>query len=287
MKRHLYSTGLGVFVVILAILSCNLPAGNQAVASTPPSQVDVQLAVLQTLTANAILNMPVQPVQETPSITASATEIPSPTLSPTPSVPLVTVSADTNCRTGPGKVYDYLGALLAGEQTEVVGWDGTGEYWYVKNPDKPGGFCWLWGYYATVTGNTSALPVYTPQPTPTQVPAFVFSYDAIGIGPGYQCLMFDVKNTGDLTWESYTLSIFDHTQGKTAVTAGDDFIKYDQWCTAAGSLSSLSAGESGTASVTTFLANNPAGDHIDATLTLCSENGQSGQCLTQTISFTF
>lgn len=84
----------------------------------------------------------------------------------TPSVPMVSVSVDTNCRTGPGKVYDYIGALLAGEKAEVVGKDAAETYWVIKNPDASGN-CWLWGYYATVSGNTDNLQVYAAPPTPT------------------------------------------------------------------------------------------------------------------------
>jgi hypothetical protein len=242
---------------------------------------------MQTLTAVAILNQPVQTQQATTVSTETASLTPSPTLSPTSSLTLVTVSMDTNCRSGPGKVYDYLGALLAGEETEVVGWDGAGEYWYVKNPDKPGDFCWLWGHYATVTGSTTALPVFTPQPTPSPVPAFAFSYEKWGVGPGYQCLLFNVENTGGLTWESYSLAVHDTTHGDTGTTSGNEFTAYDQWCTITGSLASLAVGKSGIASVTTFMTHNPSGDHFDATLTLCSANGLGGQCLTKTISFIF
>ena len=39
-------------------------------------------------------------------------------------------------------------------------------YWIVNNPDRPGE-CWLWGQYASVSGDTSSLPVRTPPPTPT------------------------------------------------------------------------------------------------------------------------
>jgi len=79
---------------------------------------------------------------------------------------MVTVSVDTNCRTGPGVVYDRVGGLLVGEQAVVVGKYSAGNYWIINNPDSSG-TCWLWGQYATVTGNTAGLPEYTPPPTPT------------------------------------------------------------------------------------------------------------------------
>jgi len=48
----------------------------------------------------------------------------------------------------------------------VVGKYSVGNYWIINNPDSSG-TCWLWGQYATVTGNTAGLPEYTPPPTPT------------------------------------------------------------------------------------------------------------------------
>jgi len=76
------------------------------------------------------------------------------------------VSENTNCRTGPGVVYDLVGALLVGEQAVVVGKFSAGNYWIINNPDAAG-TCWIWGQYATVSGNTAGLPEYTAPPTPT------------------------------------------------------------------------------------------------------------------------
>ena len=97
-----------------------------------------------------------------PSLTATVTQ------TPVPPVPLVSVSLDTNCRSGPGKIYDWIGALLVGEEAVVVGRSGDGQYWIIENPDQ-NGECWLWGNYASVTGPAAGLPIYTPPPTPTPV----------------------------------------------------------------------------------------------------------------------
>ncbi|MCH8095078.1 MAG: hypothetical protein IH953_10845, partial [Chloroflexi bacterium] len=86
---------------------------------------------------------------------------------PTPPVPMLSVSLNTNCRTGPGRSYDYRGALLVGEAEEIVARSSVPNYWYITNPDRPGEFCYLWGEYATVVGNTKALPEFTPLPSPT------------------------------------------------------------------------------------------------------------------------
>ncbi|MCB2202828.1 hypothetical protein KQH56_02360 [bacterium] len=123
------------------------------------------------------VDAPVQSMDEPAVATNTQTLIPSMTLTPTitqtPTLdtPVVTVSVDTNCRTGPGKVYDYIGALLNGESAEVVGVSMDGQYWIIKNPDQ-NGECWLWGNYASVMGSTDGLPKFTPPPTPT--PAFIW-----------------------------------------------------------------------------------------------------------------
>ena len=101
-----------------------------------------------------------------PSLTLTPEGTPTMTLTPTLGVPMVTVNRNTNCRTGPGEPYEIIGALLVGEEAEVVGISSDGGTWIIKNPDGEGE-CWLWGYYASVAGPTQGLPVRTPPPTPT------------------------------------------------------------------------------------------------------------------------
>jgi len=101
---------------------------------------------------------------------------PPPTHTPTPVVPTIEVSIDTNCRSGPGKVYDMIGALLVGETTEILALGSVPNYWVVDNPDYPGHECWLWGQYATVSGDTSHLPIHPALPTPTPAPGSIRGY---------------------------------------------------------------------------------------------------------------
>jgi uncharacterized protein YgiM (DUF1202 family) len=87
----------------------------------------------------------------------------------------VSVWVDTNCRSGPGAAYTYLGALLVGESTEVLGRNAAWTYWIVRNPDQPGGTCWLWGQYATLSGNPTGLPVYSTPTLLTATPTYTVS----------------------------------------------------------------------------------------------------------------
>jgi len=91
------------------------------------------------------------------------------TLTASPSIPVVSVSVGTNCRSGPSKSYDVLGVLLAGKTAEVVGKNTETNYWIIKNPESSG-TCWLLGEYATVSGNVAALQEYAIPPTPTPHP---------------------------------------------------------------------------------------------------------------------
>jgi hypothetical protein len=146
--------------IILGISGCNLPSQSPGTATAQSNAISTATALALASTANT----PV--VTEIPSNTPLPTETPTITPTFTPSVPMVTVSQNTNCRTGPGVVYDLNGALQIGEQAVVVGKYTPGNYWIINNPDAAG-TCWLWGQYATVTGNTAGLPEYTPPPTPT------------------------------------------------------------------------------------------------------------------------
>src|SRR5512132_2711076 len=103
---------LPVFIVLLvATLACNLPAGG-------PPMVTAEREV--SATSEVLVEVPITGATETltsvPSPTATFTLTPTPTitLTPTSAVPTVSVSENTNCRTGPGVVYDLVGALLIG-----------------------------------------------------------------------------------------------------------------------------------------------------------------------------
>lgn len=153
---------------LLLFASVLLPGCN-----LPSSGGGDQQAVSQTLTA--IANGAPQPGPGIPSETPGPTTIPTQALTSTPTIPVVSVSQNTNCRSGPGIQYDLISSLLIGQTAEVVGKNsGVPNYWVIKNPEGSG-TCWLWGQYATVAGNTAALPEIpvppTPTPSPTATPA--------------------------------------------------------------------------------------------------------------------
>ncbi len=277
---------IAVVVLLIASLACASPTIS---ISTPDPNL-VGTAIVQTVAA--ALTQTAQPLipdtgSESPTATFTPTFTPTLTLSPTPLftatplVPQITVSVATNCRVGPGKIYDRVGALLVGEVAEVFGMDPTGTYWYIRNPDS-GGYCWLWGEYATLVGNLSALPIYTPPPTPTPVPALEASYDGLETCAGWW-VDIRLKNTGGVTFRSVSITLRDTTNDTVLSMSADSFTDNDG-CTGSSTRDTLSPGDSRVVSTPAF-AYDPTGHNIRATVTVCSNKGVSGLCVSQVINF--
>ena len=159
-----------ISTALLFILACTLGSSQPATQAPLSVNPGVATSVEQTLRASGVF-MATPVYTDTPTLTPLPTLTPTPAFTATPTIPLVSVSVNTNCRSGPGKVYDYLGALMVGERAEVVGKHTPSNYWIIKNPDGIGN-CWLWNQYATVSGNTTNLQEYIAPavPTPT-IPA--------------------------------------------------------------------------------------------------------------------
>jgi hypothetical protein len=212
--------------LLLATLACT-QSGTPA-----PDPNFVNTAVAQTLvaiqTGGAPSVTPLVPTStftpEPPTITPTTTLSPTPVFTVTPSVPLISVSVATNCRVGPGRVYDRVGALLVGETAEVIGRNPAGNYWYIANPDVRDGFCWLWGEYATLVGNTQALPVFTPPPTPTPVPAFGATYSGLESCNNTWWVEFRLENTGGIPFRSMLLAVADPSTN-TTVSSTDNAVR--------------------------------------------------------------
>ncbi len=160
--------------LLLTTLACNFSDTTPSPAPEVPNGNIIATSVALTIEAGGQLPPTVAEIPSplptmTPAIPPTMTFTPTIALSATPSVPMASVSENTNCRTGPGKVYDYIGALTKGDIAEVVGKNTASDYWIIENPDR-NGTCWLWGYYATVVGNTANLQEYAVPPTPTPAP---------------------------------------------------------------------------------------------------------------------
>ena len=156
---------LACTLIASTIVACNLQNPGQ-----PNLSVDDQAATIiaETLQAQAQNGGDV-PITATFSPVPEATSTPTArvTITPTYSVPMLTVQESTNCRTGPGQDYEIVFTYLKGKKLEIVGSYPQENYWLVKSAESPGGVCWLWGEFVEVTGSYAAVPSVTPPPTAT------------------------------------------------------------------------------------------------------------------------
>ena len=285
-------------VFLLASMACSVPA-----VFTPDISV-INTAVAETVIAGLTQNVPQATfppsleatptavltfTPEPPTFTPTASLTVTPSFTPTLSIPLISVSVDTNCRNGPGKVYNLEGALLVGEVAQVYGRDPTNNYWYIRNPDSPPEFCWVWGKYATLIGPAPLLPVFTPPPTPTATstplpsPSFNAGYAGLDTCTGSWWVEIKLKNTGSTLLKSVEISVKDKVTDIVLVNLADGFTNLDG-CLAKTTKDTLKAGDIYLLSAPAFVY-NPTGHKLVVTITLCSDTGQQGMCATNKFNF--
>jgi hypothetical protein len=283
-------------VASLAALQTEVAVMETSTFSAQPSIADTLPATQPALPSATSELPPPASLTPTPTLTFTASFTPSQTPSSTASIPLVSVSVQTNCRSGPGAEYDLLGVLPVGQTAQVLGQDPNSGYWIIRLPSNPAIICWLWGQHSTVLGNTAGLPVYAPPPTPTlKVTAtptvtstpqasFVVIYSSTTECSGAYLIKFRITNNGNKTWESNRIIVTDQTTGETQTIARDEFPLYNG-CDRASYDINLDPGEVGI-STSAGLSANPAGDSLTATIRVCSKDGMAGTCQEKTITFT-
>ena len=296
--RTFKRTPLLVFCILLGVLACVAPGisqvtpndGGTSDAQTVQAIVEATQRVNATAFAQASQTATFTLTPEPPTLTPTETLTATPVPTTTPLVPQISVSVPTNCRVGPGKIYDMVGALLVGVTVQVYARDPTGTYWYIHNPDSPKDFCWVWGEYATLSGLTSIVPVYTPQPTPTPTftptpaPDFDASYDGLVSCATSWWPQIDLDNTGSVIFRSVAIIVKDTVTSTSVSDTSDEFVNNSD-CTSSTSKSKLQPDKSLTISSPAFTY-NPTGHKLRVTVTLCSDTGQNGTCVTDSFNFT-
>src|SRR5258708_16376980 len=191
-SKLFYLLTIGVFV----LSSCNLPGNNITVELTASPEPSTATATQTKV-----------PPTETPTITATETLTPEPSATFTPEIPKAEVKRKTNCRIGPAGNYDLVATYEIGQKLEVVAKDLGNTYWFVRNPDKPDEQCYLLAGNITITGDTSALPKFTPQPSPTLAPYFDVKFKKFEPCNGENYAIFVVVNTGSASFKSAYIKI--------------------------------------------------------------------------------
>ncbi len=280
-----------VCVLTIAGLACNLPvqflsSENNSDNQQNPDQVEA--AIAETLIAMAPETQEIIESHDTESneseikentatftatITPSPTVTFTPTFTPTDEVAQGYISENTNCRIGPGDVYGLIHTFIAGEIVNLVGKDLSENYWFIQDQEQGSINCWLWGKYATPEGNTADLPVFTPPPTPKPVADYTIAYKDTTAGGKH--ITVTIKNTGDLTLESYSATFKDMSTSDTVDQTKNQFDSKDK----------IPAGKTALLTTSYSFSSDTTGHNIKVFIKLCTENNLGGVCVSKTAQF--
>ncbi len=175
MLQPLHRTECFLIAITVAVLltGCTLTAAQPTPTATQPPPT-------ATVTEPAPTETPVPPTPTwTPS--PSATEVPTETFTPTPVPPLVEITQNAVCRTGPGLVYKVIEYFTPGDQASPSGFVDTDPRWWFITWETEDGekACWISDEVVTASGSVDSLPTLTPPPLPTASPTPTFAQGGI------------------------------------------------------------------------------------------------------------
>ena len=150
-------------ILILVIVAYVALSGCGAASSGETTPTRSSEEVLETVQAYAeqtrqVTMQTVPPTPVTPSPTVPQ-DTPTPVLTATPSIPLVTADYNAFVREGPDESYRNIDFFLEGQTAEVVGQymnEETGTWWYIRRIEggKDG---WVWSGAVTFAGNVGVV----------------------------------------------------------------------------------------------------------------------------------
>lgn len=165
-----FSVFLAVVILLSLTLACNLQSQRPAISVNDQAATAIALTLQEQARngGDVPITATFSPV---PTMTlATSTVGATMTVTPTYSVPMLTLREQTNCRVGPGQSYDLLFAYVKGAKREIIGYFPETNYWLIKAPESKTGQCWIWGEYADLSGSYWVVPTMTAPPTATLAP---------------------------------------------------------------------------------------------------------------------
>ena len=273
---------LGLLAAMAFVLSaCNMPSSNataEGPAETEPPVTDavtvIDLAATQTRSAEVVPTY-------TATVTATETSLPRPSATFTPEPPKAQVVRKSNCRTGPGALYKLVATYEVGQMLEVVAKDLGGGYWFIKNPEKPEEQCYLLAQNISIGGETTALPKFTPPPSPTAAPYFEVKFKKFDTCDGVSFATFIVENVGSVPFRSAYIKVTNQRIGKS-VEQGLSAFDLRAGCVLAKNIAPLDPGGTGYVSSPPFKWSGH-GEKLRAVIMVCTEKSLKGICVTQTV----
>lgn len=278
--RKTFFQVLGLLTTVALVVSaCNLPISSATPEVTAQTE---QTATETVMVIKATATQAVTPTDtEAPAPTATETLTPKPSATATPEPPMAKVVRETNCRVGPGGLYTLVATYQVGQMLEVVAKDLGGGYWFVKNLAKPEEQCYLLAQNITISGETTALPKYTPPSSPTAAPYFNLTFKKFDTCQGTDFALFIVENVGSVPFRSAYIKVINQKSGKSveqALNAFDLRVK----CVLAKNIAPLNPGATGYVASAPFKWSGH-GDKLRAIIMVCTEKNLKGTCITQTV----
>ncbi len=278
MRRTFFQLPVLLTIMALVLSACNMPG------STPTSEVAEQASAhpVAVIESTATLPRPTKTVPtDTPTVTATETLTPEPSATVTPQAPTAKVVRKSNCRTGPGGLYELVATYEVGQMLEIVARDLGGGYWFVKNPEKPEEQCYLLAQNITISGETTALPKYTPLATPTAMPYFNLTFKKFDTCEGEDFVVFIVENVGSVPFRSAYIKVINQKSGKSvehSLNAFDLKVR----CVLAKNIAPLDPGGIGYVYSPPFKWSGH-GEKLRAAIMVCTEKNLKGSCITQSV----
>jgi hypothetical protein len=187
----------GIFLFLLTLCACNLPA---APVNTPVAAFTQTPVSIPTDTSSPKATATAEPTQlptgtpvptETPIPTEASTETPTITPIPTYAILRGKVNAEKlSCRYGPGAPYLYLYGLVKGANQDVLGRTDTGAWVLTKSrgDDKS---CWVKSEFLDLNGDVMSLEIVYPDKytIPPSNQHYLVPYDVAAVRSGSQVVI--------------------------------------------------------------------------------------------------
>jgi len=278
MRKTLFSFFYILAIGALILSACNLPDNMATAAVSSPTEQPPTTATARielTPTQTEVTDT------QTPAMTATETRLPEPSATATPETPGAEVAREANCRLGPAGNYELVATYQVGQKLEVVAKDLGAGYWFVKNPEKPEEQCYVLAQNIKISGDTGALPKFTPPPSPTAAPYFKVSFKKFDTCKGERFATFVVENIGSIPFRSAYVKVMDQKVNKSVEQALNAF-DLMAGCVLAKNIAPLEHGATGYVSSPPFKwAVNE--NKLRAAIMLCTEKNLKGICVTQNI----
>lgn len=273
-KMHFHRMGL-LLIVALILSACNMPAADATAEPSAPVAADTaDLSATQTTQAKLIPT-------STSTVTSTATLTLEPSATFTPEPPKAEVVRESNCRIGPGGLYDLVAKYPVGQMLDVVAKDLGGGYWFVQNSEKPEEQCYLLAQNIKITGDTELLPKFTPLPSPTAAPYFEVTFRKFDICENRNYVVFDIVNLGSFAFRSVYIRVINQKSGESVEQAFNAFDLRVK-CVLAKNIAPLDPGKSGYVYSPQFKWSGQGG-RLRVIIMACTDKNLKGSCVTQTV----